>query len=75
MLVDGGSVDNTGDGDKLFTGGVRSGANPGHQQRAAQQLTAGTARDEPLSKQYPQDSHQQEQHTEFPHAAMVGLLT
>lgn len=72
VLVDVGAVDHPGDGDELLTGGVRPRADPGHQQRAAQLLTAGAARHEPLGKEHPQHSHQQEQHTEFPHPAIVG---
>jgi len=74
VLIYGGPVDNTGDGDVLLTGCVRPGADAGHQQRAAHQLTARAARDEPRGKEYRQDRHQQEQHTDFPHVAMVGLL-
>lgn len=72
MLVDGGSVDHAGDGDELLAGGVGSGTYPGHQQCAAQQLTARAARDEPLDEKYAQDGHQQKQQSEFPHEAIVG---
>jgi hypothetical protein len=69
-----GAVDNTGDGDVLLAVGIRSWADPGHQQGAAEQLAARTARDKPLSKKYPQYSHEQEQKTEFPHAAIVAAM-
>ncbi|BBY41509.1 hypothetical protein MMAN_56430 [Mycobacterium mantenii] len=75
MFVDGGPIDHAGDGDELLAGGVRAGADSGHQQRAAQQLTARAPRNEPLDEKYGQYGHQQEQQTEFPHDAMVGLLT
>ena len=74
VLVDCRSVDNAGDGHELLTARVRSWADPGHQQRPTRQFAAGTARDEPLRKEHPQDRHKEEQQTEFPHPAMVGLL-
>ena len=74
VLTNRGSGENSGDGDVLLTAGFRSWADSGHQHRAARQLTARAARDEPLGEEHRQDRHQQEQHAEFPHAAMVGLL-
>lgn len=68
VLIDGGAVDETGDGDVLLTTDVRARADPGHQQCAAEQLAARAARDEPLGKKYAQHRHQQEQKTEFPHS-------
>ena len=38
VLVDGGPVDDAGDGDVLLTVGVGSWADPGYQQRAARQV-------------------------------------
>jgi hypothetical protein len=75
VFVDGGSVDHAGDGDELFAGGIGAGADPGDQQRAAEQLTpraARAARDETLDEKYRQHGHQQDQQSEFPHGAMVG---
>jgi hypothetical protein len=72
VLIHGGSVYDTGEGDILLAADVRSRAHPGHQQRATEELAARTARDEPLGKKYRQDRDEQEQQTEFPHAAMVG---
>src|ERR1700733_3966684 len=72
VLTHGGSVDDAGEGDILLAADVRSRAHSGHQQRATEELTTRAARDEPLGKKYPQDGDEQEQQTEFPHAAMVG---
>jgi hypothetical protein len=74
VLIDGGAVDDTGDGDVLLAVGIRSWADSGHQQGAAEQLAARATRDKPLRKEYPQYGHQQEQKTEFPHAAMVAAM-
>lgn len=68
VLIDGGAVDETGDGHVLLTADVRARADPGHQQGAAEQLAARAARDEPLGKKNPQYRYQQEQKTEFPHS-------